>query len=285
MNTYSTSTGPKLKAGRQETTFTLIELLVVVAIIAILASLLLPALSKARDKARGISCLNKMKQVYLAASSYASDYDGFLPGATPYFEALIPDHLPSGNSVATTVAGGRYWRDLSGPLTCPSTMAGPQSPSWQDNDADWDTKIGYTANFSPTVSVYRVQGVFPDGALTGGWSKSSYTDNWTNNHEGQTNIIANAKRLTAITSDSIIMVEKGYRRVNWFLALTEPATPPHAFNQFNTYSPAWWHHDFGANFQFADGSARNLSRTTQINGPTSNYSGDVDELKAAWTLK
>ena len=96
--------------------FTLIELLVVVAIIAILAALLLPALSKAREKARQAACLSNLKQMGLALILYVQDND---------------DRFPWGSTNSRNT--GQWWAELNDYLRnnkvfkCPSDRTGAYS--------------------------------------------------------------------------------------------------------------------------------------------------------------
>jgi prepilin-type N-terminal cleavage/methylation domain-containing protein/prepilin-type processing-associated H-X9-DG protein len=104
------------------TAFTLIELLVVIAIIAILASMLLPSLARAKEAAHRISCVNQMKQLSLSAKMYADENSGYFPPRTNNWRwpTLLLDFYRTTNLLVCSTDAKR-----GEPLTIKDSVAAP----------------------------------------------------------------------------------------------------------------------------------------------------------------
>ena len=136
---------PKKKREMKSSKFTLIELLVVIAIIAIIASMLLPALNKARDKAKSISCKSNLKQLTVCLPLYCSDYNDWLPTICKDGGNNVEPYHWYYNPVLMKYLGANSDTAWSNPLPkmairfCPSETEG-----W--GDFAGNKTVGYAAN-------------------------------------------------------------------------------------------------------------------------------------------
>ena len=229
--------------------FTLIELLVVVAIIAILASLLLPALAAAKGRAHAVKCLSNAKQLGLAVIMYAQENDDYLignpgwVGGTMRWNA-IPDNIDSFRLIDPAQSDVAPYLESAGVFKCPSDKI----PS-----ANGDRVRSYSMN-----------------AALGGRAK---LDEQTDPSRLYTNLVKYSELILPGPVDTFLILDEHPDSINDATFHVVPGLAPASARWRDL--PASYHYGGGANFTYADGHSeikiwkdgRTKRPITRVNSP------------------